>query len=166
MCAECAVLTPVGYRCRECVRQHDDKFFKATSNDDLTVFAVCGGAALIGGAIVSAIGLGLLFAILLGIPVGGALGEVTLKAIGRRRGRHSGQIGGAAVVLGGLLGGMIQVYLNYSSLISEVARRQPNRALPGISIDLLFTSVLNNWGLLVFVGLVAATVYGRFKMRI
>ena len=47
MCAECAVLTPVGYRCRECVRQQEDKFFNATQSDYVIITAIC--AALAGG---------------------------------------------------------------------------------------------------------------------
>jgi hypothetical protein len=150
MCAECAVLTPVGYRCKECVRQHDDKYFKATSNDDLKVIAICGGAALIGGAIVSALGLGLLFAIILGLPLGGAISEAALRATGRRRGRRSGEIGAAAVIIGGLLGAMIQLVLS-----------------TGAPLDILFTFLLNRRiGVLVFIGLIAFAVYGRFRMKL
>jgi hypothetical protein len=166
MCTECAVLTPVGYRCKQCVRQHDDKFFKATSNDDFKVIAICGGAALIGGAIVSAIGLGLLFAIIIGLPLGGAVSELALRATERRRGRRSGEIGAAAVVIGGLAGALIQTYVNYSSMIAEYARQAGGRGeLPALSLDFLFRMVLNNWGLLAFVGLIAFAVYGRFKMK-
>lgn len=166
MCAECAVLTPVGYRCKQCVRQHDDKYFKATSNDDLKMIAICGGAALIGGAIINAIGLGLLFAIILGLPLGGAISEAALRATGRRRGRRSGEIGAAAVIIGGLAGGMIQTYLRFNSIMAEVAQQNPNRELPSISLDMVFTSLLNNWGFLAFIGLLAFAVYGRFRMKL
>ena len=50
MCAECAVTTPVGYRCRECVRAHDDKFFSGTQLDYGIVFGV--------GAVLAALGFG------------------------------------------------------------------------------------------------------------
>ncbi len=41
MCPDCAVSTPVGYRCKQCVRQHDDKFFTAGQNDYVVIGAVC-----------------------------------------------------------------------------------------------------------------------------
>jgi hypothetical protein len=167
MCTECAVLTPVGYRCKQCVRQHDDKFFKATSNDDLKVVAICGGAALVGGAIIGAIGLPALFAIILGLPAGGAVSEAALRATERRRGRRSGEIGAAAVVIGGLAGALIQTYVYFSSMIAEAARQAPNRSdLPTLSLDFLFSRVLNEWGVLIFIGLIAFAVYGRFKMKL
>ena len=41
MCVQCAVPTPVGYRCKECVRGIEDKFFNASPADPAIVFAVC-----------------------------------------------------------------------------------------------------------------------------
>jgi hypothetical protein len=165
MCTQCAVLTPVGYRCRECVRQHDDKFFKATQNDDLKVIAICFAAALIGGFLISAIRLPPLFAIIAGLPLGGMVAQLALRATEKRRGRYSAQFGAVSTVIGGVVGGMLHVYLTYSSALAELAEQAPNRELPGISLDLLLRAVLNNWGLLVFVGLLAFVVYGRFKMK-
>jgi len=61
MCAECAVTTPVGYRCRECVRQHEDKFFTGTTTDYLIVFAVSAIFAALGFLGVSLVGRFFLF---------------------------------------------------------------------------------------------------------
>ncbi|MEO8609845.1 MAG: B-box zinc finger protein [Chloroflexota bacterium] len=167
MCVECAVQTPVGYRCRECVRQHENKFYKASSNDDMKVFAVCAGIMIVAGAIFSAINLGLFLALIVGFPAGGAVSEVALRFVQRRRGRHSGEIGAAGAVIGGLVGAMLQVYLRYNSMLADYAARAGARAadVPGISLDILFQSTVTNIGLLLFVGIVAATVYGRFKMK-
>src|SRR3954469_25725992 len=33
MCVKCAVRTPVGYRCRECVHQQQDTFYSAAQRD-------------------------------------------------------------------------------------------------------------------------------------
>src|SRR5262249_8680272 len=112
-----------------------------------------------------AIGLGLLFAIILGLPLGGGIAELALRATGRRRGRRSGEIGAAAVVLGGLTGAVLQVYIRYSSAINDLAARSAGRNVPSISLDMLFTPILNNWGALAFIGLIAAAVYGRYKMK-
>ena len=167
MCVECAVQTPVGYRCRQCVRQHEDKFYKATSNDDVKVFAVCAGIMVVAGAIFSAIPLGLFLALIAGFPAGGAVSEVALRVVQRRRGRRSGEIGAAGAVIGGLVGAMLQVYFRYNSMLAEVAARAGAGAgeIPGISFDVLFQSVIMNIGLLLFIGIIAATVYGRFKMK-
>lgn len=40
MCTQCAVQTPVGYRCQQCIREHDSKFFNATFADYAIGFAV------------------------------------------------------------------------------------------------------------------------------
>jgi hypothetical protein len=52
-------------------------------------------------------------------------------------------------------------------MLAEVSARAGARAgeIPGISFDVLFQSVIMNFGLLLVVGIVAATVYGRFKMK-
>jgi len=145
MCPECAVQTPVGYRCRQCVRQHEDKFYKGTQSDDVKVFAVCAGLMAVAGGIMSAIGFGLFLALIVGFPVGGAISEVALRAVERRRGRYSGQIGAAGAAIGGLVGALALMYLRFNVVIFEV--------------------VVRDIGLLLFIGLVAATIYGRFRMR-
>lgn len=168
MCADCAVQTPVGYRCKQCVRQHDDKFFTATPNDVLIVFAVCAGLAGVVGAIASGIGVPLLFALILGFPIGGAIGTAALRATKRRRARRSAEIGAAGVVVGGLVGAMVQAALQYNSVIAEIVRRSGARAdqLPPLSLDYLFNAALGNIGLLLLLGMMAAAVYGRYRMRV
>jgi len=137
MCAECAVLTPVGYRCRECVRQHDDKFFKGTTADYAIVFGVSAVLSALGLFLLSLLGGFLLFVILLAFPIGGAVGEAALRLTGRRRGRYSGQVAAAGVVVGVLALGLILT--------------------GGIVLSLTFV---------VYTGVVAATVFGRFRLRI
>lgn len=137
MCAECAVLTPVGYRCRECVRQHDDKFFKGTTADYGIVFGVSVILSALGMFLLSLVGGFLLFVILLGFPIGGAIGEVALRLTGRRRGRYSGQVAIAGVVVGVLGLGLI--------LTGQIV------------LSLTF---------LVYMGVVSVAVFGRFRLRI
>jgi len=43
MCIDCAVRTPVGYTCRECVRGHEDKFFEGSVKAPL-IIRLPGGA--------------------------------------------------------------------------------------------------------------------------
>ncbi len=165
MCTECAVLTPVGYRCRECVRQHEDKFFNASQYDYLIVAAVAAGLTGVGAVIASMIGF-LLLIIIASIPVGGAIGEAALRATQRRRGRYSGHVAAAGVVAGGLIGGLVQTYARYGSQASEIARRFPGREVPALPFDVALTSTVSDISLLLFIGIVAFTVYGRFRMRI
>jgi hypothetical protein len=167
MCAKCAVSTPVGYRCRECVRGIQDGYYKATQNDYAIIFGVCAALGAIAGAISSAIGLGLLFSFILALPVGGGIGEVALRLTSRRRGRQSAYIAAAGTVIGGLIGGAIRMFLLYQSLVAELSVQAGAEApdLSGQIGTLVFNGVINDFGLLLFVGLAAAGVYGRFKMR-
>ena len=170
MCVECAVRSPVGYRCRECARGIEDKFFTAAPNDYAIVAAVCAVLAGIGGAIVSAVNIPLLFMLILGLPIGGGIAEVALRVIQRRRGRQSANIAAVATVIGGLVGAVIATYLSlinmYNQLLAQAGQRASEVAgafTP--SLDLVFTRVISDISLLLFVGLVAFAVYGRFKMR-
>lgn len=139
MCADCAVRTPVGYRCKQCVRQHDDKFFNATTADYAIVFAVSAVIAALAYLGLSLVGVSriLIIMILVCIPIGGAIGEAALRLTGRRRGRYSGYIAAAGVVVGALLPGLV-----------------------------LFGQLALSVSLLIYIGIVAFTVFGRYRMRI
>lgn len=137
MCADCAVQTPVGYRCRQCVRAHEDKFFTGTTVDYLVVFAAAVVISAVGFVGMSMVGGFLLFIILLSVPIGGVIGEVALRLTGRRRGRYSGYVAAAGVILGALAPGLI-----------------------------LYGQIVLSFTLLIYAGLVAATAYGRFRLSI
>lgn len=156
MCPECAVQTPVGYRCRECVRGIQSNYYKATQNDYVMIFAVCAGLTGIAAAIFSAINLGLLFTLILALPLGGAIAEAGLRLTSRRRGRQSANIAAVGAVVGGLIGGVVQLLLVYGGALSQA--RVP-------AINFLLQRVTSDLSLLLFVGLAAAAVYGRFKLR-
>lgn len=156
MCPECAVLTPVGYRCRECVRGIQSGYYKASQNDYVLIFAVCAGLTGVAGAIFSAINLGLLFTLILALPLGGAIAEAGLRLTSRRRGRQSANIAALGAVVGGLLGGVVRILLVYGSAMSRA--RVP-------VVNFLLQTVTSDLSLLLFVGLAAAAVYGRFKLR-
>ena len=139
MCADCAVRTPVGYRCKQCVRQHDDKFFTATTVDYGIVFVVSAVIAALGYLGLSLVGVSriLIIMILVCVPIGGAIGEAALRLTGKRRGRYSGYIAAAGVVVGALLPGLV-----------------------------MFGQLFFSLPLLIYIGVVAFTVYGRYRMRI
>jgi MFS family permease len=170
MCAQCAISTPVGYRCRECVRQHDNKFFNFNQYDYPLVFGVCLGLSVIGGYLASAIGFILIW-IIASIPVGGLIAEAALRVTKRRRGRYSGQVGAAGVVAGGLLGGLIHGYVTFVQPYQVALSELPEEYLEELGAagldpwQLVFQSLTTNVGLLVFMGVAAFFVYQRFRMR-
>jgi hypothetical protein len=138
MCTQCAVQTPVGYRCRQCVRQHDDKFFTGTTTDYLIVFAVSAVLSALGWlGITFLIGGFLIFVLLLSVPIGGVIGEAALRLTGRRRGRYSGYVGAAGAVAG-----------------------------PLAAMLLILGGLIPSLMTLIYVGVVAVTVFGRFKVSI
>lgn len=146
MCVQCAVQTPVGYRCRQCVRQHENKFYAGTNNDYIIVFAVCATLGVIAGFVGGYVPF-FLFAFLIGVPAGGFVSEVALRLTQRRRGRYSGEIAAAGVVLGGLAGRFVQL----SSL--------------GVPFDAALPLLFMDITVVIFVGVIAFIVYSRFKMR-
>lgn len=101
MCTKCAVRTPVGYRCRECVRQQQDTFFTAQMIDYIIAGAVALVMSFIAAAIISRLGW-FLFAIFLSPAAGGMIGTVVWRLTGKRRGRYTSWVVGTAVVLGAL----------------------------------------------------------------
>jgi tetratricopeptide (TPR) repeat protein len=94
ICMECAVQTPVGYRCKQCVRQQQDKFYTASLSDKSKgyIAAAVSGVLLGVGAILMGMFLGGFFGIILAIfvgpAIGGGLGELTWRATGRKRSRN------------------------------------------------------------------------------
>jgi MFS family permease len=156
MCSQCAVLTPVGYRCKECVKGIQDNYYTATQADYALIFGVCAALTAVAAGIVAAIGLPLLFAIILGLPLGGAVAEAGLRLTSRRRGRQSATIAAAGTVVGGILGGVLQTLLAFGPRLAEA----------GVPVvDFLLRRMTSDLGLLVFIVIAAVAVYGRFKMR-
>ncbi|MCD4687087.1 MAG: hypothetical protein K8S97_14255 [Anaerolineae bacterium] len=101
MCTKCAVQTPVGYRCKQCVRQQQDTFFDAQLLDYLIAGAVSLVLSFIAAAILARLGWFLL-AFILSPAAGGIIGSVVWTITRKRRGRHTATVVGAGVVLGAL----------------------------------------------------------------
>lgn len=99
ICAKCAVRTPVGYRCRECVRGQQAIFQTAEWYD----YAIGAAVALVLSGIMTLFGGALgWFAIFLGAFAGGAVAEVVRFAVRKRRGRYFAEIVGGAMIAGAL----------------------------------------------------------------
>lgn len=147
MCLECMNRTPTGYICNECARSHENKFFSASSRDYILSFGVAMILAGVAGFLMFKLNMWLLLMILIGIPLGGAIGELILRITGRRRGRYSGEIAALGIIIGGLLGAFLEAFLI-------------------LGFPKILSFAISQWGLLIFIGLMAFTCLGRFKLRI
>jgi hypothetical protein len=108
ICTKCAVRTPVGYRCRDCVRDQQKVFYAEFGPTKyLVVTAVSLPLALIAGWLVPALGW---FAIVLGPLAGGLIAQLAHWAVRRQRGRYVWLVVCASIVVGALptlLGGVL-----------------------------------------------------------
>jgi hypothetical protein len=115
VCSRCAVLTPVGYRCRECVRGQQ-AVFETTKAFDYPVAAVVAGVGTaLGAALLGNLGF---WGFLLAPVVGGGLAEVVRWAVGRRRSRYLARwaaVGGALGILPLLALPVIGLVLTFGS---------------------------------------------------
>lgn len=105
ICMQCAKKTPVGYRCPDCIREAEDAFFNATPLDYVVALLVSLPLSLLAGFLISLIGGGFLFILLIffiGGAVGGLIGRLAKRAVGRRRGRYLPHLVAASVVIGGM----------------------------------------------------------------
>src|SRR5512139_831512 len=85
MCVKDAVRTPVGYRCKSCVKEQQDIFFTATSVDYVVAAVVSLFLSGVAALIMPALG----FFAIFGAPIaGGIIAEGVFRATGRRRGRY------------------------------------------------------------------------------
>lgn len=88
ICTRCAVRTPVGYRCRECVGQQQATFYTGGVAD----YVIGGAIALILGGIASYLMLMLrgawFIALILGPTIGIAIAELVRLAVRRRRSQY------------------------------------------------------------------------------
>ncbi len=114
ICVECAVQTPTGYRCKDCVRMQQKKFDTARPLDYLFAFLIAGILSFIGSLLVGFVGF---FSLLLAPGVGWVIAEVVRKATGRRRSKPLFQVTAGSAVLGAVanqLPLLVMVLLGYA----------------------------------------------------
>lgn len=100
MCIDCAVKTPTGYRCKECVRGQQKIFETAITQDYVLGIVIALALGYIGGLLATRISF---FVIFLAPFAGGIIAEAVRKVIQRRRSKKLFQAITAAAVLGGLI---------------------------------------------------------------
>lgn len=100
ICSSCAQPTPVGYRCPECIREHEDIFYTATPLDYVIAVLVALPLSLFAGLFAPRLSF---FVIFLGAIIGSLIGRIVFRAVGRRRGRGLPQLVSAIVIVGAIL---------------------------------------------------------------
>lgn len=97
ICVRCAVQTPVGYRCRECVRGQQAAFETAGLLRLGAAAVISAVAAGIASALLGALGF---WGLLLAPVAGGGIAEAVRWAVRRRRSRRLPRVAAAGAVLG------------------------------------------------------------------
>jgi hypothetical protein len=100
ICSKCAILTPTGYRCQECVRNQQKVFDTAVWYDYILAIGIGFILSYIGSRIVSFIGF---FTIFVAPIAGMIIAEAIRAAIRRRRSNKLFVLCGIAVALGALI---------------------------------------------------------------
>ena len=104
ICAQCAILTPTGYRCKECVKSQQKKFDTAVWSDYIVAFivgAIASGIASVLVMIVSGFFFGLLI-LFIAPGAGAVIGNLILRFIKNRRSRLLFTTAAVGIVVGGI----------------------------------------------------------------
>lgn len=99
ICPKCAVLTPTGYRCKECVRGQQKIFDTATTVDYPLAFITAGILSYIGSLIAQFLGF---FIIIIAPIIGLVIAEAVRFVIRKRRSKGLFLTAAGATVLGSL----------------------------------------------------------------
>lgn len=153
ICAKCAVLTPTGYRCKECVRGQQKVFETAEARDYLLAVPVAGILGFLGGLIVP----NLSFFVFFVSPAAGAIfAEIIRRVLQKRRGKRLFQFVAGAVFFGGMLPAFRLFLLPLlAMLMGEQAAGAAAGAIAGAGFSLLWQ------GFYAFIA--ASTVYYRLS---
>jgi hypothetical protein len=105
ICAKCAILTPTGYRCRECVKEQQKKFDTAVWYDYPLIFVVVAFlsylGSLVGGWIAVRFGFYIIIlALFLAPAIGGLIAGAARLVTGRRRSKRLFLLAVIAAVVG------------------------------------------------------------------
>ncbi|MBC8263401.1 MAG: hypothetical protein H8E47_04675 [Anaerolineales bacterium] len=144
ICPRCAVQTPVGFRCPQCVRSQQAIFYTATPLD----YAIAAAVGLVLSTIAAFIfgRIGIFLALILGPVAGGVIAEVVRWAMRRRRGRWIWLVVSGCIVTGALV---VALYPFLFYLFTP----QPVAYLP----------TLFRLDLILYVALAVGTAYARLR---
>mgnify|MGYP003331848074 FL=1 len=97
ICSKCAVRTPTGYRCEECVKGQQKTFVTAQLQDYPLAFLVGGVLSYLGGLLAGALSFFVLF---LAPIAGGLIAEAIRRVVSKRRAPNLFKVAAAGVALG------------------------------------------------------------------
>jgi hypothetical protein len=155
VCTKCIVRTPVGYRCRECVRGQQQVFVTAVWSDYLIAAVIVAPLAGLAGFLVTSLQF---FAIFLAPVVGGLLAELVRVAVQRRRGRNLNWVAAGAFVVGCL---PLFLWPLLSLFFGFLGGTNPNLGRAAASI--LFSVGLNFVWIGAYMVLGASALYARLR---
>ncbi|MDX9992356.1 MAG: hypothetical protein RBS68_09935 [Anaerolineales bacterium] len=114
ICVKCAVRTPTGYQCQECVRSRQKIFETSKPYDYITGFVTATILSLIGSFLISLAGLVSFFGFIIAFAAAPTIGIVIAEAVrtvtGRRRSPKLYKAILAGIILGGLPLALWQIY--------------------------------------------------------
>ncbi len=182
MCAQCAVSTPVGYRCEQCVRERESGFFNADTTYYVKLVAVTTVLGALGAFVANLIGF-FLFVFFVAAFAGGIISEAAMRVTKGKRGRYTAQAAAAGVVVGTMIMlllmaipylGMIQSVLlspeQMAQLIEQYGQEQAAeivqqiRQQQGNALGQVLGAAFFNLSVWIYAGITAVTVYGRFNI--
>jgi hypothetical protein len=117
ICSKCAVQTPTGYRCRECVRGQQKVFETAQWQDIPLAFIASFGLSFLGSLIAGSMGF---FVIFIAPIVGTILAEAARFVTHRRRSQRLAQVVAIGAIIGGLPWLLRDLLLGGTFLISAI----------------------------------------------
>ena len=141
ICYECAVLTPVGYRCKECIREQRAVYYNAQPMDlavgviiALVVGVVLGIPAFLFLRILGLF-LGIIAAVVAGPVAGGIVAEAIRRAVHKRR----------------------ALYMKWAAALAWLA----GVVLAGLMLTAVMGGGATWLYMLIFAGLAASTIFAR-----
>ncbi len=104
ICLDCAVSTPTGYRCKDCIREQQKKFITTVPRDYVMAAVIALALGALGSFILYQVHFfPALLSFLLGIGAGNAIVALVRQACGKRRSPLLNKITVYAAGIGGLL---------------------------------------------------------------
>jgi MFS family permease len=155
VCSKCIVRTPVGYRCRECVRGQQQVFETAVASDYVITAVIVAPLACLAGFLATSLGF---FVIFLAPVVGGLLAELVRAAVRRRRGRRLNWVAAGAFGVG-----CLPLLLGPLLLVLTGLLGGPDQNLTRMVANVLFSAGLSFMWIVVYGVLGAGALYARLR---